>query len=268
MYTDENGEAKVGTIFLHIAITIVGIVLFFGSFGTVGAGEQGVLLRFGAVTGKIKDEGLYFKAPLIEKVVKKNVQIQKSEVPAASASRDLQSVSTTLAVNYQLRKDMVSSVYQDMRDEYQARVVDPAVQESIKNATAQFTAEELITKRSSVRDMIASNIKEKLESKGFVVYEVNIVNFDFSRTFNESIEKKVTAEQDALASKNKLEQVKYEAQQSIEAAKGKAEAIRIESDALRSNPAVLELRALEKWNGVLPTVTSGAVPFINVGNTK
>lgn len=264
MYTNAHGELRVGKLITHVVALLVVIVLLFGSFGTVGAGEQGVLLRFSAVTGEVKDEGLYFKLPFIETVKIVNVQVQKSEVPAGSASKDLQAVSTTIAVNYQVKADNVANLYRELRNDYVVRIIDPAVQESIKNATAQFTAEELITKRSDVRDLIYTNIKSKLESKGIVVHEVNIVNFDFSPSFNESVEKKVTAEQDALASKNKLEQVKYEAQQKVEEAKGKAEAIRIESDALRSNPAVLELRALEKWNGILPTVTGGAMPFINV----
>jgi regulator of protease activity HflC (stomatin/prohibitin superfamily) len=263
-FVKESGEEKIVKIIAHIALVPIAFILLFSTWGTVGAGERGVLLRFSAVTGEVKDEGLYFKLPFVESVKIVNVQIQKSEVPASSASKDLQAVSTTIAVNYQVKADNVANLYRELRNDYQVRIIDPAVQESIKNATAQFTAEELITKRSEVRDLIYLNIKNKLESKGIAVHEVNIVNFDFSSSFNESIEKKVTAEQDALASKNKLEQVKYEAQQKVEEAKGKAEAIRIEADALRSNPAVLELRALEKWNGVLPTVTGGATPFINV----
>lgn len=264
MYRDSNGNIREVKIFIHVLLALVALVALLGSFGTVGAGERGVLLRFGAVTGKVHDEGLYFKIPMVERVEIVNVQVQKSEVPASSASKDLQSVSTTVALNYQVNPNSVATLYQEMRNEYVSRVVDPAVQESIKNATAQFTAEELITKRAEVRDLIYTNIKAKIEAKGIGAREVNIVNFDFSQSFNESIEKKVTAEQDALASKNKLEQVKYEAQQKVEEAKGKAEAIRIEADALRSNPAVLELRALEKWDGQLPRVTGGAVPFINV----
>ncbi|HCC05306.1 TPA: HflC protein [Patescibacteria group bacterium] len=264
MLKNEDGNVKVVKFLPHTIIIVILIIGFFTAWGTVGAGERGVLLRFSAVTGEVKDEGLYFKIPFIETVKIVNVQIQKSEVPTGSASKDLQAVSTTIAVNYQVKSDNVANLYRELRNDYTTRIIDPAVQESIKNATAQFTAEELITKRSDVCDLIYMNIKNKLESKGIIVHEVNIVNFDFSESFNESIEKKVTAEQDALASKNKLEQVKYEAQQKIEEAKGKAEAIRIEADALRSNPAVLELRALEKWNGVLPTVTGGATPFINV----
>jgi len=97
------------------------------------------------------------------------------------------------------------------------------------------------------------------------VDEFNIVNFRFSKVFNEAIEAKVTAEQSALAAKNKLEQIKFEAEQRVAEAKGKAEAITVESNALRSNPQILELRALENWNGVLPQVTgSGGIPFINL----
>ena len=97
-----------------------------------------------------------------------------------------------------------------------------------------------------------------------MVDEFNITNFEFSKVFNDAIEAKVTAEQSALAAKNKLEQIKFEAEQRVAEAKGKAEAITIESNALRSNPQILEMRALEKWNGTLPQVTGGAVPFISL----
>jgi len=98
-----------------------------------------------------------------------------------------------------------------------------------------------------------------------MVDEFNIVDFGFSPSFNSAIEAKVTAEQQALAAKNKLEQIKFEADQRIAEARGKSEAMRVESEALRTNPQILELRALEKWNGVLPQVTgSGGVPFINI----
>ena len=208
-------------------IVVLLIILFFLSIGTVGAGERGVQTRF-------------------------------------SASKDLQSVGTTIGLNYTLEPTMTARIYQEFRKEYDMTYIQPAIQESVKSATAQFTAEELITKRSEVRDLIKQNLEDKLAAKGIRVVEVNIVNFQFSASFDDAVERKVTAEQDALASENKLNQVKFEAQQKIEEAKGKAEAIKIESQALRDNPAVLELRALEKWDGVLPQVTGGAVPFINI----
>src|SRR5207248_11545049 len=136
----------------------------------------------------------------------------------------------------------------------------PGMQEAIKASTAKFTAEELITKRELVRDEIKAQLKNRLKERNIVVDEFNIVNFEFSKVFNEAIEAKVTAEQQALAAKNKLEQIKFEAEQKVAEARGKAEAITIESNALRSNPQILELRALEKWNGFLLVWTSGGVP--------
>jgi regulator of protease activity HflC (stomatin/prohibitin superfamily) len=116
-----------------------------------------------------------------------------------------------------------------------------------------------------VREDIKAQLRQRLSEQDINVDEFNIVNFSFSKVFNEAIEAKVTAEQQALAARNKLEQIKFEAEQKVAEAKGKAEAITIESNALRSNPQILELRALEKWNGVLPQVTgSGGVPFITL----
>jgi len=115
-----------------------------------------------------------------------------------------------------------------------------------------------------VREDIKNQLRTRLKEHDILLDEFDIVNFEFSKIFNEAIEAKVTAEQQALAAKNKLEQIKFEADQKVAEAKGKAEAITIESNALRSNPQILELRALEKWNGVLPQVTSGATPFISI----
>lgn len=272
MTPEEYSEAKtlVKIVLSGILFIFVVIPALWASWGTVGAGERGVLLRFSAVTGEVKDEGLYFKLPYIESVKIVNVQIQKSEVPAASASKDLQSVNSTIAINYQVKTENVANMYRELRNDYVVRIIDPAVQESIKNATAQFTAEELITKRSEVRDLIYFNIKNKIESKGIIVHEVNIINFDFSQSFNTAIENKVTAEQDALASKNKLEQVKFEAQQTIETAKATAEAQRIQSASLAAQGGqdYVNLKAIEKWDGKLPVqmTPDSAVPFIDITN--
>lgn len=241
------------------------LALLWGSWGTVGAGERGVLLRFSAVQGRIFGEGLYFKLPLVESVLKMDVKMQKEQVEAEAASKDLQTVSSVVALNFHVKPDTVAAIYQDVGPAYKVRIIDPALQEAMKAVTARFTAEELITKREMVRDETKALLREKLDPRGLIVDEFNIVNFTFSRTFSEAIENKVRAEQEALTAKNKLEQVKFEAEQKVAEAKGKAEAIRVEAAALRDNPQVLQLRSLEKWNGVLPSVMgSGSIPFIQV----
>jgi len=181
-----------------------------------------------------------------------------------AASKDLQTVHSVVALNFHIDPDRVGNIYQDVGLQFRDRIIDPAMQEAIKASTAKFTAEELITKREMVRDEIKAQLTARLSSRNLIVDEFNIVNFEFSKNFNDAIEAKVTAEQQALAAKNKLEQIKFEADQKIAEARGKAEAITIESNALKSNPQILELRALEKWNGTLPQVTGGAIPFINL----
>ena len=262
-----DGAAKVfknlkwvGLGFLAFIVLLVGNPL-----GTIGAGERGIQLRFNAVTGKILGEGLYFRIPLVERVITIDTKIQKEQANATAASKDLQTVHSDVAVNFHIDPMRVAGIYQDVGVDYKERLIDPAVQEGVKAITARFTAEELITKREMVKEEIKILLREKLAPRGILIDEFNIVDFGFSASFNTAIEAKVTAEQQALAAKNKLEQIKFEADQRIAEARGKAEAIRVESEALRSNPAILELRALEKWDGVLPQVTgTGGVPFINL----
>jgi prohibitin 2 len=259
-----HGPARKNVI--RIAVAIIALILLFvlSPFGTIAAGERGVHLRFTAVTGKVFGEGLYFRIPLIESVQTMDVKVQKYEMQSNAASKDLQTVHSVVALNFHIDPDRVANIYQDVGLQFRDRIIDPAMQEAIKASTAKFTAEELITKREMVRDEIKAQLTSRLKGRNILVDEFNIVNFDFSKNFNDAIEAKVTAEQQALAAKNKLEQIKFEADQKIAEARGKAEAMTIESNALRSNPQILELRALEKWNGTLPQVTGGAVPFINL----
>jgi len=268
-WTEEDGDFKAGKLVKHISITFIAIILFFGCWGTVGAGERGVLLQFSAVQDKVFDEGLYFKIPFIQKVKIMNVQIQKAEVPSSAASKDLQIVTSVVAINYHLIEDTVNKVWQDVGKLYKERIIDPAVQETVKATTALYTAEELITKRELVKDDIKNNIRERLIESDIYVDEFNIVEFDFSAAFNEAIEAKVTAEQLKLKADRDLERIEVEAMQKIADARGKAEAIRIEAMALLNNPQVTELRFLEKWNGILPTtLVTGEDRSVLIGLNK
>jgi len=261
---DPEIAKKTGFIIRWVAVGLAVLVLFFSTVVIITAGHVGVIKRLGAVTRTI-EPGLNVKTPFAEDVEILDTRVQKEETEADAASKDLQTVKAKVALNYRIQPNRAGDIVQQMGKEYKERVIDPAIQESVKASTSGFTAEELITKREAVREVIKIHLKNKLEFRGIIVDEFNIVNFDFSPSFNKAIEDKVTAEQNALAAKNKLEQIKFEAQQSIESAKGKAEAIRIEADALRANPQLLELRSIEKWDGKLPTfMGQGAVPFVNI----
>ena len=246
-------------------VIFIAVVLFFNSLTIVRAGQRGVVLTWGAVSDTIFDEGLHFKIPIAQRVKKIDVRIQKDEVPAAAASKDLQVVTSTIALNYHLDPNQVNKVWQEVGKDYNSRIIAPSIQEAVKATTAKFTAEELITKREEVKEAIKLSLTDRLIVRGIIVDEFNIVDFDFSRAFNEAIEMKVTAEQLKLKADRDLERIKIEKEQIITAAQGKAEAIRIEAQALLQNPKVVQLRAIEKWNGILPLYTGGdSIPLISL----
>lgn len=240
----------------YILSIIVLLVIIFGSFYIVQAGERAVLVTFGKPSVEAKGEGLHFKIPLIQKAIKMDVKTQKYQADLSAASSDLQDVSTTIAINYHIIPESAPEIYQTIGLDYADKVIYPLEQETNKGVTAQYTAEQLITKREEVRQKMKDNLIEKLRSRQIVVEEVSIIDFKFSESFTQAIEAKVTAEQNALAAKNKLEQVKYEVEQKVAQARGEAESIRIQSAALRDNPDILQLRWIEKWNGVTPQVVT------------
>lgn len=248
---------------VFIGLTI--LIISFGPIAYVPVGHRGVVTRFGAITGHARGEGVHLKIPLVEGNRNIEVRVQKVEGSASAASKDLQSVSSKIAVNYAIAPDKVVYLYQSVGTQYDSRLIEPAIQESVKAGTARFTAEELITKRGEVSDEILNDLKSRLEMYGIQIIDLNIVDFDFSDSFNESIERKVTAQQDALAAENRLKQIQFEAEQAVVTARGKAEALETEGSALRANPEVVTLRAIEQWNGILPTfMGSDQVPFIQI----
>ena len=254
------------------ALVIFLIVLLFGCFYIVGAGERGVLLTLGKADMTAKEPGLHFKIPFIQSVVKMNVQTQKDVVEKASAaSKDLQTVTTDVTINYYISPSSVAEIYVNIGSDYQNKVISPAILEVVKASTAQYTAEELITKRPEVKDLIDRALTERLATWNIKVQAVSITNFDFSEQFNTAIESKVTAEQNALAAKNKLAQVEYEAEQRVTQAKGEAEAIKIQVEAIKQTGGeqYVQLQYINKWNGQMPQVmSSSALPILNFGGNK
>lgn len=257
-------EMKIKKLISYTVVGTVAFVIIFGSFGTIGAGERGILLQFEAVKDKVFGEGLYFKIPFVQSVVKMDVKTQKDEVPASASSKDLQMVTSKIALNYHPDPDSVNKIWQEVGKNYNTRIIAPSIQEAVKATIAKFTAEELITKREEVKEQIKENLTKRLLENFIIVDEFNIIDFSFSEAFNIAIEAKVTAEQLKLKAERDLERIRIEKEQMIAAAQGKAEAIRIEAQALMQNPKVVELRWIEKWDGKTPTYWGGASPFIGI----
>jgi regulator of protease activity HflC (stomatin/prohibitin superfamily) len=265
----EKGKQVKSMKGLIVAI-VVALIIFFiiNPFVMVGPGERGVVLNFGAVQPAVFGEGLHLRIPGVQKVVKLDVRVQKSQTGAESVSKDLQDTHSTIAVNYHVLPEKANWVYQNLGREYRDRIIDPAVQEVVKAITAKYTAVELITQREKVRTEIKELLGQRLVGYNIVIDDFSIVNFKFSQQFTQAIESKQTAEQFALKARQDLVRIQIEAEQKIAQAKAEAEALRLQKANI--TPELVKLRqieasmkAIEKWDGHLPKVTSGAVPFID-----
>ncbi len=267
--TNEDGD--IALRFLKIGIPLVLVfVLLIGSFYTIQAGHRGVILTFGKPSEVSMGEGFHTKIPLVQRVVKMNVQTQRYDVTQASAaSSDLQEVTTDVTVNYFISPESVPEIYRTIGINYQEKIITPAVQEVLKAATAEYTAEELVTKRPLVKEEIDIKLTERVRQYNIIVQSISITDFQFSEIFNNAIENKVTAQQNALAAKNKLEQVEYEKQQRIAQAQGEAEAIAIQAKAITTQGGkdYVALQAINKWDGSVPLYVSGdgnIIPFLDI----
>lgn len=259
MFYKKNSEGDIevyfGRIILAVVLFFVSIILFFGTFSSVGAGNVGVVTRLGAVN-RVVNPGLVVKIPLIEGLIEMETRTQIDQVDASSASKDLQEVRATVALNFHLRGKNAVDVYQNIGVDYRNRIVAPAIQEAFKAVSAQFTASELISKREAVKQLSYVELKKRLEKYNIVVDDFNIVNFKFSSEFDQAIEQKTVAQQ------NK-EKATIEAQTALVQAEGQVNAQQALREGGSLTPEYLNFLAVQKWNGILPNATNG-VPFIQI----
>lgn len=247
----------VRNIIIIAAVVVLAAILAGTCFTVVKAGHTGVVLTFGAVEDKVMSEGLNFKIPFAQTVVQMNNRTQKIEADGTASSKDLQIISYVVAVNYHVNDTASANLYQNVGMDYGNVIIVPAIQESIKAVTAQFTAEELITKRQTVGDQIKEALNEKISGYGIAVEIFNIVNFEFSEEFNAAVEAKQTAQQQALKAEQDLARIEVEAKQKVAQAEAEAESIRLVQEALASSPDYIEYIKWSKWDGKLPSVMGG-----------
>lgn len=237
-------------------IFVVVLIAILSTFGIVSSWEIWVKYHYGTIESTIP-EWTYFLTPFVDSVEEVDIKTQKLDVESSAASKDLQTVTTQVTLNYSVDPKLVMSLYRNIWSDYVERVVQPTMQEAIKSATAKYTAEELITKRELVKQWIKTQVNDKLSPIWIKVEDINITNFAFSPEFDQAVNLKVKAEQEALTQKNKLEQVKYEAQQTIEKAKAQAESIKIQAQSISAQwwAEYVKLKWIEKWSWNLPTTS-------------
>jgi len=289
---------------LKIAIpAIIAVILIFvilsSSVKIVDGGFRGVLVKFGAIDTSVSlSEGIHFVLPFRDQIVQFEIRTQKIVEDTNAASKDLQNVATQVALNYHVDPNEVPNLYKQVGFDYSNRLIVPAIQESVKQITAQYNAEELVSKRETVKDAVLQTIKARLAPYHLLVDTISITDFRFSDQFVTAVEAKVVAQQRALQAQNDLQRIQIEAQQAqaraigeqkanvaqaqgtsqanILKAQGESQAINVIDKQLRNSTIYLDWLKAQKWNGQLPLVTgstggegsggsnAGAIPFINI----
>lgn len=258
-------KGKTAIVLTVIALVVAAFILL-NSFAIVQAGHTGVVLTFGKVNEGVLSEGIHFVIPFAQEVVQIDNRITKLEVATEAFSKDLQTVSTTLAINYRVDSAKSFSIFKNVGRDYEGVLMTPAVNEVLKAITAQYTAEESVTNRAIISDGLISGLNEKLNETGLYVTDVNILNFDFSEAFINAIEEKQVAQQQLLKAETEKQTAITNAEAEAETirikAEAEAEANKLISESLTEN--IIENKKIEKWDGKLPQVTGGGTPMIDI----
>lgn len=248
-------KSRTGRIAAAVIVVLLIVIVGFNSFTTVKAGHTGVVVTLGKVSDSVLGEGLHVKIPFIQQIVQVDNRVRKAEVDCSSASKDLQTVSSTIALNYKVRNASSAELYRNVGSDFEKIIISPAIQECVKAVTARYTAEQLITERQSIGDQMKSLIDEKISSYGLDIELFNIITFEFTAEYNAAIEAKQTAQQNALKAEQDLQRIKVEAEQTVAKAQAEAEAYRLKSEQI--TPQMIAMEYIDKWDGKLPAVAGG-----------
>lgn len=255
-----KAQIKLGLVAVGIIILLIMSIM---SLTTIGPGQRGVLMNFGAVQNGVLNPGLHFLIPVMQHVAKIDVRVQKYSVPETAASKDLQDVETTAAINWHILPQDSEWVYQHLGREkaVEQNILAPDVSNAVKAITAKYNAEDLIVHRDEVRAGIENMIKQNLLSYHIVVDSVNITNFSFSSQFSAAIERKQVAQQKALQATYELQRATVQAKQKVVTATAEAKAMKLKEVSV--TPELIQWEAVQKWNGKLPHIMAGGkLPFM------
>jgi regulator of protease activity HflC (stomatin/prohibitin superfamily) len=258
--------------FSRISIVAALVVLAFAAIlptglGRVQPGARGVVLRFGAPTGRVAGEGLYYVVPLAERVVEVNTQVNTVRFDRAQATcHDLEPVWADLAVSFHVLPARVVDVYSLLRNNYAQRIVTPAVEDAWKATAAGYTSSDLIDQRTAVQKDFESAVRSRLEKFGLALDAIATTRFNFSYAYAHAASEKVASVQRTLQAKQDLQRIRFESQQSVIRAKSEVEALKLQRNIpvpqlIRMREIDLQRRAIEKWDGHLPA-TTGTLPFL------
>ena len=251
-------------VFLHAVLMSMTVSC---GFEIVDTGHRGIETRFGEVVGKSLPEGLHFYNPFTSNITELDVRVNRSELDLQTYTKDVQQAVIRVVTTYSLNKDAAHLVFQEYGIDYAVKILPQAVEGAAKAVIGNWDAVDLISNREKARALIELNLAASVKDKHILISKFEITDIAYNETFEVAVEKKVTAIQYAIEAKNKTVQIQEEANQQVIKAKAQAESMTIRAQALSSNKNLIEYEAVQKWNGVLPTMmlSNGATPFINLG---
>lgn len=278
MFRDKAGNLSVGRVVGAVVVVLLALIVLGGSIVVVQTGESGVVLTFGRASEVVLDQGIHLKIPFVQKIVTINNRIVKTEVTTEAFSKDLQTVSTVIAVNYHINKSSSAAIYTEVGLGYEDVLITPAINEVLKAVTAQYTAQQLVGSRGDVSIQLDESLNAKLNEYGIFVDDLNIINWDFSEEYITAIEAKQVAEQNLIKTRTEQEQAlviaNTEAQKQVIAAQAEADKIKLLAEANAEsnniitaslNDMLIKFETIQKWDGALPKVSGGADTLIDVG---
>jgi len=278
MFRDKAGNLSTGRITVTVVLIILVLVLLGGSFAVIETGYTGVVLTFGKASPVVLQEGIHLKIPFAQKIITINNRIIKTEVTTEAFSKDLQTVSTVIAVNYHVNKSASSQIYTEVGLGYEDVLITPAINEVLKAVTAKYTAQELVGSRGEVSILLDESLNSKLNDYGVYVDDLNIINWDFSEEYINAVEAKQVAEQNLIKTRTEQQQelvvANTEAEKQVIAAQAEADKIKLLAEANAEsnniitaslNDMLIRYETIQKWDGALPKVTGGSDTLIDIG---
>ena len=271
MFKDKAGNFSPFRLVGLILVVVFAVIFLSSSFVVIPAGHTGVALTFGKVEDNVLQEGLHFKVPFVQKIVVVDNRIVKLDVNTEAFSKDLQTITTVVAVNYHVGKESSQTVYKNVGMGFEDVLITPAVNEVLKAVTAKYTAVELVSSRAEVSMLLDEGLNEKLNNYGIFINELNIINWDFSEEYINAVEAKQVAEQNLIKTRTEQEQAlviaNTEAQKRVIAAEAEANEIKVLAEANAESNRILtesiselliKYQTVAKWDGKLPTVMAGS----------
>ena len=256
MYNNDESDKNFRKLVFWVVVAVIGIVLalitLFSAMRTVDTGKIGVVTQYGQVTGRELTEGFSWVAPWgVNNVTEYDVKTQKEEQQAAAATKDLQDVNAKVVVNYHVERGKVSEIHKSVGVGYKDVLITPAIQSAFKSNTAKYTALDLVNKRSEVEGLVKTELIERLASRGITVEGVAIVDQQFSQAFTDAIESRQVAEQNAQRAQYNFQQAQLDAQSQ------QVQAETLTDQYLRLKEIEMQSKAIDKWNGQMPSTVAG-----------